>query len=71
MIAQGRRVESQSDYQAVLVNGHSVLERREIVSIDKWGSVSVQRLGFDKQRLGIAIAVAVVVLILIVIALAT
>ena len=69
--AQGRRVESQSDFQAVLIHGHrpnhllhfviglftigiwwlvwlvmSVVggEKREMVTVDEWGNVTVQKL---------------------------
>lgn len=67
LISQGRRIESQSDYQAVLVTGHYVWESREVVSVDSWGTVAVQRLGMNMERLVIAIAVLAVILILIVI----
>ena len=70
-VAQGARVESQSDFQAVLIYGHRVNhvlhaiitlftcliwgviwlvlgitrgERREIVQVDNWGNITVQRL---------------------------
>jgi hypothetical protein len=44
-VAQGRRVESQGDYRAVLVlKRWGVLERREVVEVDEFGNVSVQRL---------------------------
>jgi hypothetical protein len=51
----------------VLVTGHNFWESREVVSIDEWGDLSVQRLGVNKERLAIAIAVAVVLMILVVI----
>ena len=50
-VAQGRRVESQSDYEAVLVTGRYLWESHEIVVVDRWGAVSVQRLGLDKRSL--------------------
>ena len=70
-VAQGARVESQSDFQAVLVYGHRVNhvlhlaitiftcllwglvwlvlgvtrgEKRQVVQVDPWGNISVQRL---------------------------
>jgi hypothetical protein len=44
-VAQGRRVESQGDYRAVLVRKRwGVLDQREIVEVDEFGNVSVQRL---------------------------
>jgi len=44
-VVQGRRVESQSDYRAVLVRKRwGVLERREILEVDEYGNVSIQRL---------------------------
>lgn len=64
--AQGRRVESQSDYQAVLITGRYLWERREILSVDPWGNVSLQRLSVDKEKLAGAVAVAIALLILIV-----
>ena len=40
LVVHGRRVESQDDYQAVLVRGRGLLERRELVSVDEYrGSV--------------------------------
>jgi Tfp pilus assembly protein PilV len=67
LIAQGRRVESQSDYQAVLVSGHHFWESREVVSVDEWGDVSIQKLGINWERIAIATAVVVVLLILIIV----
>jgi Tfp pilus assembly protein PilV len=67
LIAQGRRVESQSDYQAVLVSGHHLWESREVVSVDEWGDVSIQKLGIKWERIAIATAVVVVLLILIIV----
>jgi hypothetical protein len=66
LVAQGRRVESQNDFEAVLVTGRYLWESREIVSVDAWGNFSVQRLGVDKERLAIAFAALAVIVILIV-----
>jgi hypothetical protein len=44
-VAQGRRVESQSDFRAVLVRkAFGLMERREVVEVDEWGNVSIQKL---------------------------
>ena len=66
LVAQGRRIESQSDYEAVLVAGRYLWESRELVAVDAWGNFSVQRLGVDKERLSLAFAVLAVIVILIV-----
>jgi hypothetical protein len=67
LIAQGRRVESQSDYEAVLVAGHNLWESREVVAIDGWGNVHVERLGINKERFAVAFAIALVIVALIVV----
>jgi hypothetical protein len=95
LIAQDRRIESQSDYQAVLIHGHTprhILhfviglitygvwwigwlvitltggERREIVNVDEFASVNVQRLGtkteLDSKWIA-AIVIGVVLLVVI------
>jgi hypothetical protein len=69
LTAQGRRIESQSDYQVVLLKGHYLWETREIVLVDEWGNVSVQRLGFEKEKLMIALGVVALFLILLILAL--
>lgn len=69
LVFQGRRVESQGDYQAVLVRGRGPLERRELVTIDESGNPLVQSLPFDKERLLIQGAFVVGVLLLIILAL--
>ncbi len=44
-VSQGRRVESQSDFRAVVVRRQwGVLDRREIVEVDEWGNIQIQRL---------------------------
>jgi hypothetical protein len=44
-VAQGRRVETQGDFRAVLVRKQwGVIDRREVVEVDEFGNVSVQRL---------------------------
>jgi hypothetical protein len=67
LIAQGRRVESQSDYAAVLVTGHYLWESREVVAIDGWGNVQVEGLGINKERLAVALATAFVIVALIIV----
>jgi hypothetical protein len=44
-VAQGRRVESQGDFRAVLVRRQwGMREKREVVEVDEYGNVSIQRL---------------------------
>jgi len=44
-VAQGRRVESQGDYRAVVVaKKRGVIDRREVIEVDEYGNVSIQRL---------------------------
>lgn len=69
LIVQGRRVESQGDYQAVLVRGRGPLERRELVTVDESGNPMVQNLPLDKERLIIAGAFIAAILLLIIIGL--
>ena len=64
LVAQGRRIESQGDYQAVLVTGRYLWVWREIATVDVWGNSSVQRLGVDKERLDLAFAVVAAIVIL-------
>jgi hypothetical protein len=56
LVAQGRRIESQSDHNAVLVRGHGIFERREAVSIDVLGTCLIERFGFDVEPILIAAA---------------
>ena len=56
LVAQGRRIESRSDHNAVLVRGHGLLERREAVSIDVLGACLIERFGFDVEPILIAAA---------------
>lgn len=44
-VAQGRRVESQGDFRAVLVRKQwGMIDRREVIEVDEYGNVSIQRL---------------------------
>jgi hypothetical protein len=69
LIAQGRRVETQDDYQAVLVRGRGSLERRELITVDDFGNPRVERLPFEKDRLIIQVAFVLAVLVLIILGL--
>ena len=64
LVARGRHIESQGDYQAVLVTGRYLWVWREIATVDALGNVSVQKLGVDKERLYLAFAVVAVIVIL-------
>ena len=64
LVAQGRRIESQGDYEVVLVAGRYLWVWREIATVDAWGNVSVQKLGVDKERLYLAFAVVAAIVIL-------
>jgi hypothetical protein len=45
LVAQGRRIESQGDYQAVVVRRQfGVWDRREMITVDEFGVPSVQKL---------------------------
>jgi hypothetical protein len=44
LVAQKRRVESQSDYQAILARRSLGREKREMVTVDEWGTPSIQPL---------------------------
>lgn len=69
LVVQGRRVESQDDYQAVLVRGRGPLERRELVTIDESGNPMVQDLPLDKERLIVVGAFIAAILLLIIVVL--
>jgi hypothetical protein len=66
LIARGRRIESQSDFQAVLLRGRYV-ELRELLAIDEWGNASVESLPLDWQRIIVAVGLALVVFALIIV----
>lgn len=61
LVAQGRRVESRSEYDAVLLRGR-VVELREVVAVDEWGNVSVTRLPIDRARIFLLVGFALLVL---------
>ena len=63
-IAQGRRIESQGDFGAVLTRGWFV-ESRELVKIDEWGNVSIEKLPLGWQRIIISAGLVLVILALI------
>jgi hypothetical protein len=45
LVAQGRRIESQSDYNALVVRRQfGMIDRREMVTVDEWGVPSIQKL---------------------------
>lgn len=64
LITQGRRIESQSDFGAVLKRGRYV-ELRELLTIDEWGNASVKKLPLDWERIVVAAGIALIVLALI------
>ncbi len=70
MIAQGRRIEVQNPFDAILVRGR-VLELRERITIDEWGNPLVEKLPVDRNRLIILIGVAAVIVAFIIYAVAT
>jgi hypothetical protein len=68
LIAQGnRRVESQSDFNAVLVHRYYTrwVEKREAVTIDEWGTSRIESLGWTSD-IWKAIAVVVVIALIVV-----
>jgi hypothetical protein len=70
LIAQGRRVEVQSPFDAVLIHGR-LIELRERVSVDEWGNPLVEKLPLDRERIILVIGAALVVLAFIIYAVAT
>lgn len=64
LIAQGRRIESQSDFGAVLTRGRYV-EFRVLVKIDEWGNASIEKLPLDWQRILASAGLVLVILALI------
>jgi hypothetical protein len=66
LIWRGRRIESQSDFQAVLLRGRFV-ELRELLTIDEWGKASVESLPLDRQRIILAVGLALLFVTLIII----
>jgi hypothetical protein len=44
LVAQKRRVESQSDFTAVLARRSLGRDKREMVTVDEWGNPSIQPL---------------------------
>lgn len=67
LVAQGRRVESQDDYNAVLTRGR-IVERRELVSVDEWGNPSLERLPLDKERVLLVALFALAVVVFLILA---
>jgi hypothetical protein len=70
LVAQGRRVEAQSPYDAVLTRGR-VIEFKERVSVDEWGNVLVEKLPLDRERLIMLVGAGLVVVAFIIYAIAT
>ena len=70
LVAQGRRVEAQSPFDAVLIRGR-LIEFREHVSVDEWGNPLVEKLPLDRERLIMLVGATLVVLAFIVYAIAT
>jgi hypothetical protein len=66
LITRGRRIESQSDFAAVLTRGRYVA-LRELLTIDQWGNASVEKLPLDWQRIIVAAGLALVILTVILI----
>ena len=45
LVVAGRRIESQSDFRAVLVRKWlGIVPRREVVEVDDYGNITVQRV---------------------------
>lgn len=70
MIGQGRRIEAQNPFDAILVRGRG-LELRERITIDEWGNLLVEKLPVDRNRLIMLIGVAAVIVAFIIYAVAT
>jgi hypothetical protein len=65
LTTRGRRIESQSDFGAVLTHGR-YFEFRELLTIDEWGSASVEKLQPDWERIIVATGIALLILAVIV-----
>lgn len=67
LVANGRRIESQSEFFAVVARGPRPLERREVVRVDELGNTSVQQLPFSRDQIitlvGIGLFAAFLVLV--------
>lgn len=70
LVARGRRVESQSPFDATLVRGH-LIEFRERAVVDEWGNARVEKLPLDRERLIMFIGAAAVVLAFVIYAIAS
>jgi hypothetical protein len=70
LVAQGRRVEVQSPFDAVLARGR-LIEFRERVSVDEWGNPLVEKLPLERERLIMVIGAALIVLAFIIYAITT
>jgi hypothetical protein len=66
LVERGRRIESQSDFGAVLIRGRYV-ELRELVKVDAWGNASVEKLPLDWERIIVAAGLVLVIATLIII----
>jgi hypothetical protein len=66
LIWRGRRIESQGDFQAVLLRGRFV-ELRELLTIDESGKASVESLPLAWQRIILAVGLALLFVTLIII----
>lgn len=62
LIAQGRRVEVQSRFDAVLVRGR-LIEFRERVLVNEAGETTVEKLPLDRNRLILLIGFGMLVLV--------
>jgi hypothetical protein len=70
LVAQGRRIEVQNPFDAILTRGR-LIEFRERVSVDEWGNPLVEKLPLDRERLIMLIGAALVVLAFIIYAIVT
>jgi len=65
LVTQGRRIESQSDFGALLTRGRYV-ELRELLEMDEGGDASVEKLRLDRERIIIVAGLVLVILTVII-----
>lgn len=70
LIAQGRRIEVQNPFDTILIRGRLV-ELRERVVVDEFGSVRVDKLPVDRSRVIMLVGAAAVLLAFIIYAVTT
>ena len=66
LVARGRRIESRSEFFAVLARGPHYFELREIVRVDEWGNTSVERLPLSRAKLAVLAAIVFLLIVIVI-----